>query len=926
MKFMGRKLGLSVFTLFNVVSILTIYTASASEAAPVKLETFKTHSRLSIRIDKGSKVELRDKKESLEILLKEMSLFDLGSPFGSEKAWINRFIKISDYRLSKIDIRETNEGVLVRCHWNFPKGSKALYQPKMEKFTFRRSDMPLFVMDFWIGKGPTLAEVKKKKEKIRVVNRKREIKRRKEERADYERQLASAAPLVLPEPDIKDFCSAPKDYNDDVFLPFYPVHEAPDFSKWFSFNTPDADYPYLEPTGTDKESSYVRLAINLYRGGKPALAIRTIDFFEAEIKKSEFSDQMTFLRANALIKLGHAQKAHRIFKKLMESSSNSPVTLSSGIYMAGTSFREKKYLIALEYFNHLIRKFPQHRLNWVFHLGAGECLYQIGDSERSAKEYDRTIRLAPDEDSQMVAASRLGDIYLQRRQYAQALATYYRVIKHYEGKTAIRPELLLNRAEALFWLKRSNKAEEEYRSFVTKYGGHPEGWRASLRLAQILSIRKEESDREKAKEWYSYTINHYPTSPGVVLARIRLAECKDHGGLKLHSAKSFFEKDAEEFMRNPDAKKRIMMTRYKDLLGLYHVRAMSSLGHYGEVVNTAISRLRKVVRNNTVKQISRTLKIAFYKNTEKLLRDGSAFEALSYYGRYIESIPHDDNPIPPQFLLQLARNAVEVGFGSLGEKILDQYEHYQKAYLKKFTLDRVQRVRLESEMRYTVAKVLWLSKGMSEVDHIKKELKKLSPDSFYQTEKETILGLIEQKNNNYKQALQHAESAAIFLSKLSDKKIKKVRTPELKLWTAQLREKIGDLRDAAGVYAKLQSSNLDVSRGLASEIHPKTRDPLSLSVLGLEKLPVARALMLSEAESYMKAKDYRQASKAYSRAVAKGVKDSGLLFSYARSLRRTGVSSDFKKSNEVLALIVKSDQDPFWKKAAQEVLDGKSKL
>jgi len=47
----------------------------------------------------------------------------------------------------------------------------------------------------------------------------------------------------------------------------------------------------------------------LYEQGKNALALRTLVFFDDEHPNSAFREEMTFLRANALIKLGMTEEA-----------------------------------------------------------------------------------------------------------------------------------------------------------------------------------------------------------------------------------------------------------------------------------------------------------------------------------------------------------------------------------------------------------------------------------------------------------------------------------------------------------------------------------------------------------------------------------------------------------------------------------------
>src|SRR5690606_10209894 len=134
----------------------------------------------------------------------------------------------------------------------------------------------------------------------------------------------------------------------DVFLPFKASRSEVDFGRWFSRTTPDTDYPYLTPKSGSEDAQYLKLALDLYRKGKLALAVRTTEFFEKEHGSSPLRPEIKFLKANALIKLGYPERAARILRELVVDGKGTPVALHAGMYTSAKEFGRKNYLEALE--------------------------------------------------------------------------------------------------------------------------------------------------------------------------------------------------------------------------------------------------------------------------------------------------------------------------------------------------------------------------------------------------------------------------------------------------------------------------------------------------------------------------------------------------------------------------------------------------
>src|SRR5690606_9924724 len=194
---------------------------------------------------------------------------------------------------------------------------------------------------------------------------------------------------------------------------------------------------------------------------------------------SPYLPEVHFLKANALLKLGNQDQAQEILEQIPLKFKDSPVALYVVSFFAARLMEEEQYLRAQEKFLWLTRFYPEHRLAWVFHLGIAQASYGLKQTEKAVREYQWMIKTAPHRTEQADAAIRIGDLYPERRDYAQSLAAYFEALKLYPEEARNTPEIYLNRAEAFYWLGQLDQALSEIETFSKKFSGHPEGWRAA---------------------------------------------------------------------------------------------------------------------------------------------------------------------------------------------------------------------------------------------------------------------------------------------------------------------------------------------------------------------------------------------------------------------------------------------------------------
>jgi len=897
------------------LSIIALFLASIAFAGddPIKLHSFKTHSRLVFRMDEGVQGQWKDTKNGFELYFKGIGLSDLGIPLGVEEQWIkNEQRQLKDNRLLGLEFVEAVGGLRVIGKWEFPKGDKAPASPKMEKFTYHQKNPARYVIDFWLKDGPTVAEIraaKKKAQKITAI-------KKTEENSNIRRERRIASEKVKAEAeDITKFCTQPLAEGRDVFLPFTPLHKKVNFGRWFPTTTADSEYIYLEPKGNSQDAQYLRLALRLYRQGNAGLTIRTLDFLEAEYPTSTFILESRFLRANAMIKLGLNSEAVRVLNELITTAKDSGVALHAGMYVAVKHISSEAYLPALEQFLWLTNQYPSHRLNWVFHLGAAESLYALKQTERASKEYQWVILNAPDKRVQAEAAIRLGDLYLERRQYEQALASYFQAFRYYKDQSEGFPAVFINRAETLYWIGEYERAENAFTEFLDKFPSNTAGWRASFRLGEIFGRREGSENVAKSRYWFNETINRFPYSPGATLAREYLIPCGNHAGFDKAAAEKFYSTEAMNFNGGGE----LWMQRYPEFRALSKVRAFVTLSKEETAVDAAIQEIL-ILGNSEIRPVLTDLLGKLFRKAILVMIDkGKKYEALAFYHEKSTAIPRRIGATtlgPPDYLLKLSQAASDLGLGKKAKELAELYEKNETAsvngqHREPATASGIDQKATQAETDFTKAKALWMDTKKAAETEIRAMLEKVPAESEYSYEKEIILGLLDEGDEKFSSALSHALRAQLLMpGSLSETNSEKIRVD---YWVATLQAKAGNPRLAVETFRKVER--------LAS--NQEKSDFEKAGPLGVSPLPPVDVIVLNEAEVLAQLGKWGESAAAYARVFENASVGNRALYEYSRALKKIGGADNLQKAQVALDKLAESKVDDFWRKLAREALAGK---
>jgi tetratricopeptide (TPR) repeat protein len=916
------------------LSLITSGTAraTATDSSGVQIQTFKTHSRILFSIDESVPAHLKSTAKGFELTLDGIGLSDIGAPLGEEKTWAEQFAEKGDPRVKDLKFTEVGVGLKIQGSWKFPQGKEALITPQMETFEYRQSTPAHYVLDFWLKQGSlTRSQYDAKKKDQETAARQKQSEEEKRERA--ERKIASQKRMA----EINDttrFCKEPLTDKNDVSLRFLPLHQTIDFKQWFPGTTPDSapgPYHYEEGDSAKADGQYVKLALDLYKQGKYALTLRTIDFFDKEQNEtSSYKREMDFLRANTLIKLGMPEKAQPILKSLMSQAKESPEALSSAMYLAAKEMDKNNPLAAADSLLWLETNEPNYVDAWVFHLGVAEQLYTLNQTDRALKEYEWVVEKSPNAAAKAMAGLRSADLYMKRFEYDQALAGYFQALHYFDNEAKNYPPLYINRAEAMFGLGQYDRAKEAFTEFLNRFPGHPAGWRATYRLGEIEARKPDTVSQEASRVQYYNTINQFPFSPGATLARIRLLPCGDHGGLTYEAAEKFFSEDLAKYTGSGE----VDMVPFKGLAALAHFRTLIAFEKDPAAVDAAIAELSKPSNLELHEMIRASLNGIFRKSVLGLLGAGKKYEALNFYKDKSSMLPKSTAfPEEADYLLKLSEAASDLGLGSLAKEITDRYSKMSAKGREVASVSGDMAERLQtSEQHFTQGKALWVSQGMKAEVEVRKQLEQVQAESPFSYQRELILALMDQQSGKLPSALAHAVRAQLLNPSKEGVETKDLR---VQAWIADLQFQAGDKGVAYEMYRNLEN-HLRLQQELAKKkAAPVVAIDSESLTLGIPPMPALDNVVIAEGQILESQGRWGEATTTYARAMGDGLGGNQVVYRYAMSLKKTG---DQAKAHTVLEKLAADrqlasgetaaatseagglEETDFWKKLAKEAL------
>lgn len=619
--------------------------------------------------------------------------------------------------------------------------------------------------------------------------------------------------------------------------------------------------------------------------------------------------EVHFLRANAMLKMGLEEAGISGLKQIVATSRKSPAALQSSLFLVQRKVKAGDSLGALEDFIGLTLSHPEHQLNWVFHMGVAESLASLRQTVKAAQEYRWVMENAPDRQSQAEGAARIGDLFMERRQYDQALASYFLAIQEYPKELGRFPNFWINRAESLYWLGQYDRASAAYTDFLDQFGSHHSAWRATYRLSEIEGRAGHE---KKAQQLLIDTINRYPYSPGAQLARARSMACEPSQRPSEGAIRAFFESEFAKF----DGAGQVRLERFADYRGIAYVRALLASGSEDSAIEVALAELDGRTESKAKEAVAHMLEHLFRRSLLKKLgsspTDQTRLAALSFFHEFGSQVPHFPGNVDADYLLKLSQAAIDLGMTSWGQEIGKL--HHSRAGSDRVVASSpegsIDRRLLESEKAFTDARGIWVENGPAVLKdqalhgRLRELLLKVVEESPFSYERELVGALMESASERPALALTHLLKAQA-LAPASEK-----NSPRILALMARLQAESGNSNASAGTYAQLLAQK------------PETAvDSDRLAALRLPTVPAPQTLTLLYVEQLTNLGRWGEIARVLSAQEEAGTLNSPLRYEFARALSRTGVAKDKSKSTKLLQGLAEGAPEEFWKNLAREALN-----
>lgn len=644
-----------------------IFMTSAHAETVQLFQSIGPIARLSLPLSESVRGQVESKGRSFQIRFPDVDEDVLGFSKTRFRSWVKELKSVQDERFRIIDVKiqetDGHKALEIRAEHRFPTGAAELMNAKNEVFIYFDQGNQRLHIDIWRS-DRTLKSTAM--EALSEKNAARSIASFDETLEKENQEKKNATDLIAEITNRASWCHDPQGDDLLVRLEMRPVHQRVQFEQYLPMNAPDRLFEYhIDEAIQGEEREMIERVLELYQASKPGLTIRAAEFLEEKYPHSSFRSQLSFLRGNVFLQILQPERAEQELMKVLTIDPNSKEAHIVAMFAAARAAMSDRHLDSLEKFLWLNRRYANHPLNWVFHLGAAEAFYAMKETDQAVKEYELVVQSAPDKLSKAEAAVRMGDAYLNRRQYSQALTSYFRASKAYPNASKTFASLALNRAEAFFWLEEREKAAQSFEQFLVDFPNHPWSWRAHYRLGEIGERAKVAKLREKAEIHYRNAINNFPFSPVATPARLALLACDARNQFTPGAIDRFFATDVPKF----DPQGEILLDGWSDLVALVQSRTYLRMERYEQLLALIDSQNGQKLRDSTRVRLR---ELALSGIRSGILAHAKAkryYEALQLYTRFAHLIPQNIPVVALDFYEWLGLSAQSLALNDLSAAI-----------------------------------------------------------------------------------------------------------------------------------------------------------------------------------------------------------------------------------------------------------------
>lgn len=282
----------------------------------------------------------------------------------------------------------------------------------------------------------------------------------------------------------------------------------------------------IAPTNSD-ENKMARLILTLLEKKRLAVCLKTINWFLAKYKASEYEEIIRYALGDLYFKLWEKDKTRlsyeasmQAYREALTKYQNSILAQRTKFFVGYASFFNKDYFGALRIFQGYVSESKPSELRDKAMLAVARSLMRLNQFDEAIKTYEQMEKEGFSEINRLEASYLKGDVYYSNKQFKLASEAYRDAVMKYPQAMNLYPNAFYNLAESLFWQKLYKASLESYREFLTKFSAHSHAPYAMTRAGEVMEILG--ADAKKVMGAFLEASFRYGGTEGGIVARMRL--------------------------------------------------------------------------------------------------------------------------------------------------------------------------------------------------------------------------------------------------------------------------------------------------------------------------------------------------------------------------------------------------------------------
>ena len=304
-----------------------------------------------------------------------------------------------------------------------------------------------------------------------------------------------------------------------------------EFSFWKKMKQSPPDYQITEKN--NEENKQARLLQTLYKKNRPLVLKKAFEWFENKFPNSEYLEPAHLMTADSLVQLWRTENKNEYFEQaaflydqFLRKYPNSVLAERTSLSMGMLNIDKKNYLEATRKLNaHIENANYKNKIsNQYAQLGLAYGLSKLSETEQALKNITQLELTSQDLLVKAEAAFRKADIQMNENNFKLGYEQYAMAIQKYANVATLFPNAYFNKMEALFQLKKPEKAHEAALEFVQKFPTHDYAPYALTRVGELLEIIS--TDQTKSMGAYLEAHFRYGDNPKTIVARLHLLSAR----------------------------------------------------------------------------------------------------------------------------------------------------------------------------------------------------------------------------------------------------------------------------------------------------------------------------------------------------------------------------------------------------------------